>query len=59
MSIKSFEFYTPTEIRFGAGILSTLPDTIRELGLESVLLVSDPGVVEAGVMDRAASLMVW
>ncbi|KAA0890872.1 iron-containing alcohol dehydrogenase [Pusillimonas sp. ANT_WB101] len=58
MTTKTFEFYTPTEIRCGQGVLSTLPNAVRELGLQSVLLVCDPGVVKAGIKDRAAQILM-
>jgi len=43
----------PTAIRFGAGRLSELPDACREAGMARPLLVSDPGLVEAGLVARA------
>jgi len=43
----------PTAIRFGAGRLSELPDACREASIARPLLVSDPGLVEAGLVARA------
>ena len=43
----------PTAIRFGAGRLNELPDACREAGIERPLLISDPGLVEAGLVAQA------
>ncbi len=42
----------PTTIVFGAGALSTLPDRAQKLGGKRALVVTDPGVVKAGVAAR-------
>jgi len=46
-----FTFDVPTEIIFGPGSLSRLPDRAGRLG-ERVLVVSDPGVAAAGILDQ-------
>ncbi|MGB3290104.1 MAG: iron-containing alcohol dehydrogenase [Burkholderiaceae bacterium] len=57
MGLKNFDFYNPTEIRYGIGVLATLPSLVQRLSLQSVLLVCDPGVIQAGVVDRVADVL--
>jgi len=56
-SHRTFTFELPTRISFGAGALSALPDEIRAVDGTTVLLVSDPGLVAAGVVDRVVDLL--
>lgn len=44
-------FRLPGEIRFGAGISSTAPDAIAELGARRVTIVTDPGIIAAGLLQ--------
>ena len=39
--------------RFGDGVVADLPDVLDRLGLDSVLVVSDDGVADAGLLDAA------
>jgi alcohol dehydrogenase class IV len=48
---QSFQFQVPTDLRFGAGTLTTLPEVITLLG-ERALVVSDGGVAAAGILPR-------
>ncbi len=41
-----------TTVNFGAGAATTLPQAMLELGLSRPLIVSDPGIVAAGILDR-------
>lgn len=44
-SLQPFEFRTPGILKFGWGILAaTLPEVLREIGVERPLLVTDPTV---------------
>jgi choline dehydrogenase len=43
----------PTKLVHGAGALARLGETLRELGVSRPLLVTDPGVAAAGLVDRA------
>jgi alcohol dehydrogenase len=60
----SFDFQCPTRILFGPGMLRELGTVAAEIGVERVLVVSDPGIVAAGHTPRgiesleAAGLMV-
>jgi 4-hydroxybutyrate dehydrogenase len=46
-----------TTIEFGAGVLSTLPEAITEIGMRQPLLVSDHGVAAVGILDRVLELL--
>ena len=48
MPVQPFDFQLRTRIVFGPGKIDTLGELAGELGARRVLLVSDPGVVEAG-----------
>ncbi|GAA0504088.1 iron-containing alcohol dehydrogenase [Microbacterium aurantiacum] len=54
---RQFTFELPTRITFGVGALAGLPTEVAALGGSSVLLVSDPGLVAAGVVDRVVDLL--
>jgi choline dehydrogenase len=43
----------PTRIVHGVGALARLGELVRELGMKRPLLVTDPGVVGAGLAERA------
>jgi len=46
----------PTNVRFGAGRISELPATCRELGMENPLLVTDEGLVDLPIVRDAVRL---
>jgi alcohol dehydrogenase class IV len=48
----SFRYEIPTAIEFGYGVVNTLANHVQQLGGTKVLIVGDPGVVSAGVVDR-------
>lgn len=48
--ISNFSF--PTRMVFGAGALAQLPTLIKEQGAKKVLLITDKGLVKAGLADR-------
>ena len=64
-SLGGFDFQPMTRVVFGAGSLARLGETVRELGGSRVLLVTDPGLEEAGhpqmalASVRDAGLEVW
>jgi alcohol dehydrogenase class IV len=41
------------EFRFGDGVVDALPAVLDEVGVASPLVVTDPGVADAGVLDAA------
>jgi alcohol dehydrogenase len=55
--MKPFDFQLRTRVVFGPGVLARLGDVLRELGVSRPLIVSDPGIVAAGYVDRARALL--
>ncbi|MDP6038378.1 MAG: iron-containing alcohol dehydrogenase [Candidatus Latescibacteria bacterium] len=51
--MNSFDFYPTTRVIFGEGTLTQLGKLAVELGGKRILLVTDPGIVSAGLADRA------
>lgn len=47
----------PTRVVFGAGTLTTIPDEIKRTGRKRALIVSDKGVVGAGIVRRLTDVM--
>lgn len=52
MSIDISKFVNP-EIIFGQGTLSQVGESLVRLGAQKVFLVTDPGIIEAGWVDKA------
>jgi alcohol dehydrogenase len=55
--LPAFDFYPLTRVVFGPGTLSGLGELVRELGGTRVLLVTDPGLEEAGHPERALAAL--
>jgi len=49
---KSFEFKLPTRILFGINLVDSLAEEIKVLSIQRLLLVTDKGVVNAGLIER-------
>ena len=49
----AFDFHPTTRVVFGEGTLAQLGQRAKELGGSRILLVTDPGIVRAGLVDRA------
>jgi 4-hydroxybutyrate dehydrogenase len=47
----------PTRIRIGDGALGVLTEELQDLGLESALVVTDPGIRDAGLVDRLLAVL--
>jgi alcohol dehydrogenase class IV len=47
-----FVYHLPTKIIFGQPVLETLQSQLADLNVEKVLLVSDSGLAELGVVDQ-------
>ncbi len=45
------EFHMPTRVLFGRGVADQVGEHVRDLGGRRVLLVTDPGVQSAGLLD--------
>lgn len=52
-----FDFQLPTRILFGPGALSDVGGVARGLGVQRVLVVTDPGIIAAGHTPRAIQLL--
>ena len=57
MSIASVQWNYPTSIWFGAGRLEDLPKACAELGINRPLLVTDEGLADLPMVDRARQLL--
>ncbi len=53
----NLSFYFPTRVRFGAGVLAQLPDELRGLGAARAFVLSDPGLVQVGLVGRIEALV--
>ncbi|XOF33813.1 MAG: molybdopterin-guanine dinucleotide biosynthesis protein B [Candidatus Electrothrix sp. YB6] len=51
-STQAFTVTQPTRIQFGAGMVNDLGRTVKDFNGTNVLLVVDPGLVKAGLLDR-------
>src|SRR5260370_1327693 len=54
-TIRSFSL--PTVMTHGPGAVARLPAVVAELGLRRPLLVTDPGMVAAGLAERVTRLL--
>ena len=52
-----FEFTLPTKIVYGCGVLKQLADEVRATGGSRVLIISDRGIVDAGIAGRVTALL--
>ena len=50
--INNFEFVLPTKIIFGEGTIKQLPDAVRNMGHEKPLIVTDRGLIAAGLVSK-------
>lgn len=55
---SSFQYFSPIEFLFGPGRASEAGDRLMARGLDRALVVTDPGVVAAGIVDRVESMLV-
>ena len=52
-TMQSFDFQSSTRVVFGENTLDQLGNLTRELGARRVLVVTDPGIIRAGIPERA------
>lgn len=52
-NVRSFE--VPTVMKHGIGAIQTLADEARALGMRRPFIVTDPGIVKAGLLERATN----
>ena len=51
--MQSFDFQSSTRVVFGENTLDQLGDLTKELEGRRVLVVTDPGIIRAGIVERA------
>ncbi|TVY11115.1 iron-containing alcohol dehydrogenase [Paenibacillus cremeus] len=54
---RVFRYELPTAIEFGNGSVHQLADHVQRLGGSRALIVGDPGVVKAGLVDRLCAIL--
>ena len=55
--INNFEFVLPTKIIFGEGTIKQLPDAVRNMGHEKPLIVTDKGLIAAGLVSKITGVL--
>lgn len=55
--MRPFDFHPRTRVVFGAGAIARLGPLAAESGFSRTLVVSDPGIVAAGIANRAAQVL--
>jgi len=55
--MDAFNFNTSASIRFGAGLLAQLGDMVKASIGTRVLLVTDPGMMSTGIVDKALDVL--
>ena len=55
--MEAFDFYPTARVVFGEGTLAQLGKLSEELGGSRILFVTDPGIVSAGLADRAIAVL--
>lgn len=56
-AVENFEFVLPTRIIYGAGCIQQLPDEIRKMKHERPLIVTDKGLIKAGIVKRITDIL--
>jgi choline dehydrogenase len=55
INLRSFE--VPTVVKHAPGALECLADQVKDLGVKRPMLVTDQGLVKAGLVERAAEVL--
>ncbi|MBA8862468.1 alcohol dehydrogenase [Ochrobactrum anthropi] len=55
--MKSFTYHIPTQIEFGNGLIAKLPNYVRSLKANRAIVVGDPGVERAGLVEKVSSVL--
>ncbi len=48
----NFDFILPSTIKYGKGIVQELDNVLNEIGAKKIMVVCDPGILAAGIMDK-------
>ncbi len=54
--MNTFEFSTCSSLMCGVDAIQELPDLLKRLAVERALIVTDPGLMTTGIVDRVAAL---
>lgn len=54
---RVFQYELPTEIVFGMNAIAELPGRIKKMQCSRVLVISDPGVEQAGILQKVTGLL--
>ena len=57
LSEWAIDLHLRGRVRFGVGVVASLPELVREAGGERVFLVTDPGVVRSGVVGQVVDTL--
>lgn len=52
--LNSFSFVLPTRIEYGVGVTGKLTESVKELGSQKVLIVTDKGIETCGLLSAIA-----
>jgi len=55
--MNSFEFVLPTRIKFGEGVCSGIADEVKSMGKNKPLIITDRGLVEAGIIKKVTDAL--
>jgi len=55
--MNNYTFSVPTQIEFGVGSIKKIPDLVNNLGCKKIMIVTDKGVVNAGILDKITVLL--
>ena len=55
--METYSFTCPTQMEVGPGVLSKLPAAIESLLGSKIMLVTDPGVAQAGLLDKVSGVL--
>jgi len=51
MAMDTYQIMLPDKIRFGVGCIDTLGNEVKELAAKHAIIITDPGVYQAGLVD--------
>lgn len=56
-TLTPFSYHNPTAIEFGPGALARLPALVQDASGKRALVVGDPGIAKAGLLDRVVGAL--
>lgn len=54
---QAFSFVSPTTVQLGAGVVAGLPGFVAQLAGSRPLVVGDPGIERAGILERITTIL--